>query len=56
MNGNVAKLHLALTALPDFTGLAEDAIAGRLVIAPSVRTMSSAPSTRRNMASSRPSR
>ncbi|MGB3503713.1 MAG: NAD(P)/FAD-dependent oxidoreductase [Mesorhizobium sp.] len=35
MKGDVAKLHLALDGLPEFTGLPADAIAGRLVIAPS---------------------
>jgi phytoene dehydrogenase-like protein len=34
MKGNTAKLHLALDALPQFTGVGEDKIGGRLVIAP----------------------
>lgn len=34
MKGNTAKLHLALDALPQFTGLAEKDTGGRLVIAP----------------------
>jgi phytoene dehydrogenase-like protein len=36
VRGNAAKLHLALTDLPKFKGLDEKALAGRLVIAPSV--------------------
>lgn len=35
MEGNVAKLHLALSALPEFPGLRAEALAGRLLIAPS---------------------
>ena len=34
MKGNSAKLHLALDALPDFTGLSEQDIGNRLLIAP----------------------
>ena len=34
MKGNTAKLHLALDALPQFTGLAEKDTGARLVIAP----------------------
>jgi phytoene dehydrogenase-like protein len=34
--GLAAKLHLALDARPTFTGLAPDALAGRLLIAPSL--------------------
>jgi phytoene dehydrogenase-like protein len=36
MRGNVAKLHLALDALPSFVGLEEQALGGRLVISPSL--------------------
>ena len=36
MRGNAAKLHLALDALPDFTGLEAADLKGRLVIAPDV--------------------
>jgi phytoene dehydrogenase-like protein len=36
MRGDAAKLHLALTDLPEFPGLPEQARSGRLVIAPSV--------------------
>jgi phytoene dehydrogenase-like protein len=36
MRGNAAKLHLALDAPPEFTGLAAARLAGRLVIAPSI--------------------
>ena len=35
--GHVAKLHLALSGLPDFTGLHEDQRGDRLVIAPSLQ-------------------
>jgi len=34
MKGDVAKLHLALDRVPDFSGLPKAALAGRLVIAP----------------------
>jgi phytoene dehydrogenase-like protein len=34
MNGNAAKLHLALDRLPEFTGLAQEKAGERLVIAP----------------------
>jgi len=34
MKGNTAKLHLALDALPQFTGLDENEMGGRLLIAP----------------------
>ena len=34
--GVVAKLHLALNKLPSFTGLAPDALSGRLVISPTL--------------------
>ncbi len=34
MKGNTAKLHLALKALPQFTGLNENDIGNRLIIAP----------------------
>ncbi len=34
MRGNAAKLHLALDSLPEFTGLANDQVGERLVIAP----------------------
>jgi phytoene dehydrogenase-like protein len=34
--GNAAKLHLALDALPDFTGLSQAQLGERLVIAPTV--------------------
>jgi phytoene dehydrogenase-like protein len=34
MRGNAAKLHLALKALPDFTGVEPDQLGERLVIAP----------------------
>ena len=36
MNGNAAKLHLALDRLPEFTGLAQDKAGERLLIAPDV--------------------
>lgn len=36
MRGNVAKLHLALDALPSFQGLEAQALGGRLLIAPSL--------------------
>jgi phytoene dehydrogenase-like protein len=36
MRGNAAKFHLALTGLPEFTGLDESHLGGRLVIAPTV--------------------
>lgn len=36
MCGNVAKLHLALDGLPEFTGLSPDARGNRLLIAPSL--------------------
>jgi phytoene dehydrogenase-like protein len=35
-NGNAAKLHLALDALPDFRGLSQAQLGERLVIAPTV--------------------
>lgn len=35
MRGTAAKLHIALSDLPDFTGLEKDALKNRLVIAPS---------------------
>jgi len=35
MKGDVAKLHLALDGIPDFPGLPDDALRGRLVVAPS---------------------
>ncbi|MCO5063788.1 MAG: NAD(P)/FAD-dependent oxidoreductase [Rhizobiaceae bacterium] len=35
MKGSVAKLHLALDGVPAFTGVAEDDLRGRLVLAPS---------------------
>jgi phytoene dehydrogenase-like protein len=35
MSGNVARLHLALTGLPKFTGLSEAQLGARLLIAPS---------------------
>jgi phytoene dehydrogenase-like protein len=34
MRGNVAKLHLALKVLPEFTGVTQDQLGERLVIAP----------------------
>ncbi len=34
--GNAAKLHLALDDLPDFTGISQDQLGERLVIAPNV--------------------
>ena len=34
-SGRAAKLHMALNSLPDFTGLEQDALGNRLVIAPS---------------------
>jgi phytoene dehydrogenase-like protein len=42
VRGNAAKLHLALTDLPKFNGLDEKALAGRLVIAPSVDAVEAA--------------
>jgi phytoene dehydrogenase-like protein len=42
MAGNAAKLHLALDALPDFTGVADKAQPARLLIAPSVRAVETA--------------
>jgi len=36
MRGNVAKLHLALSDVPAFTGLAPEALGDRLLIAPSL--------------------
>jgi len=36
MNGNAAKLHLALDGLPEFTGLSADQLGQRLVIAPTM--------------------
>jgi phytoene dehydrogenase-like protein len=36
MRGNAAKLHLALSALPEFTGLDTAAAGARLIIAPSL--------------------
>ncbi len=36
MKGNAAKLHLALDALPSFTGVAEKDLGHRLIIAPSM--------------------
>jgi len=36
MRGNVARLHLALDGLPEFRGVDEGQLAGRLVIAPSM--------------------
>ena len=35
MHGDAAKLHLALDRVPEFTGVAMEALRGRLVIAPS---------------------
>src|SRR5690606_34612773 len=35
MKGDVAKLHLALDGVPDFPGVAEQDLRGRLVVAPS---------------------
>ena len=55
MAGNVAKLNLALDRPPDFAGVAQPDLAGRLVIAPRP-TMLSARSIRPSTASSRPSR
>ncbi|MDH5171093.1 MAG: NAD(P)/FAD-dependent oxidoreductase [Gammaproteobacteria bacterium] len=40
MNGQVAKLHLALDGLPDFTGLAEPG--GRLLLAPDMQFIENA--------------
>jgi phytoene dehydrogenase-like protein len=37
--GLAAKLHLALDALPTFTGLGPEALAGRLLIAPSIESI-----------------
>ena len=34
MRGNTAKLHLALDGLPEFSGLAQDRLADRLLVAP----------------------
>lgn len=42
MKGNAAKLHLALDALPDFTGLSGDQLGQRLVIAPSMKYLENA--------------
>jgi phytoene dehydrogenase-like protein len=42
MRGNVACLHLALDGLPAFTGLGEAALAGRLVVAPSMMALEEA--------------
>jgi len=36
-NGDVAKLHLALSGLPDFNGLSADQLRNRLIIAPDMR-------------------
>ncbi|MDG1857657.1 MAG: NAD(P)/FAD-dependent oxidoreductase, partial [Emcibacteraceae bacterium] len=36
-NGNVAKLHIALTRLPDFTGLSKDDLGNRLIVAPDMK-------------------
>ncbi len=36
MEGDAAKLHLALDGVPEFTGIDGEALSGRLVIAPSV--------------------
>ena len=36
-NGVVAKLHLALSGMPEFTGLTESQICNRLLIAPSLK-------------------
>ena len=36
VQGNAAKLHLALDGLPDFAGISQDQLGERLVIAPSV--------------------
>ncbi|MDQ0475341.1 phytoene desaturase family protein [Labrys wisconsinensis] len=40
--GTVARLHLALSGLPVFTGLSPDALAGRLLVAPSVQAIEAA--------------
>jgi phytoene dehydrogenase-like protein len=40
--GNVAKLHLALDRLPDFTGLPSTLMSGRLLIAPSIQMIEAA--------------
>lgn len=37
--GHAAKLHLALSACPDFPGLSAAQLAARLIIAPSLRTL-----------------
>ncbi|GAB4354889.1 MAG: NAD(P)/FAD-dependent oxidoreductase [Kiloniellaceae bacterium] len=37
--GVTAKVNLALSALPRFEGIGEDALAGRIVLAPSVQTL-----------------
>ncbi len=39
MQGNVAKLHLALDGLPDFVGLDESQLGQRLVVAPGMDAM-----------------
>ncbi len=39
MRGSTAKLHLALSALPEFSGLEEQALSGRLVIAPGLEAV-----------------
>ncbi len=36
-NGNVAKLHFALSALPNFNGLDADQLSNRLIVAPDMR-------------------
>lgn len=38
-HGNAAKLHLALSDLPEFTGLDADALKGRLLIAPNQKAI-----------------
>lgn len=40
--GVTAKVNLALSALPDFGGIARDALVGRIVLAPSVQALESA--------------
>lgn len=42
MKGNTAKLHLALSALPDFSGVSEQQLGQRLIIAPHMKQIDQA--------------